>query len=268
MNKETQGPAGSIGDFVALKIQELYKESKIDLREALLKIDNREEAAQAPFQFDPAAGLLHRRDCKAIPESARTALYGVWRISAVESRFACPRCNPAGTAEKAGAEKKTAEKSETERPASEKTEKAPQGDVADLLYGVLSIVNQFGGVLRERGREFRKGGDGGRVKSELECLYAKLGEREKGLVMMTLLSLDQITRKLRDLDQGLSGGAKPNGQHANGHDGHAHDGHGHNGKGHAAGGPAKNGHDGKDRAPNGKGEARMTGRPLESGEAN
>lgn len=65
MNKPS--PGGSIGDFVALKIQELYKESKIDVREALLKIDNREEAAQAPFQFDPAAGLLHRRDCKAIP---------------------------------------------------------------------------------------------------------------------------------------------------------------------------------------------------------
>jgi hypothetical protein len=263
MNKETQGPAGSIGDFVALKIQELYKESKIDLREALLKIDNREEAAQAPFQFDPAAGLLHRRDCKAIPKGARTALYGVWRISAVESRFACPRCNPAGVAEKAGPEKKTAGKSASERPAPEKPGKAPQGDVTDLLYGVLSIVSQFGGVLRERGREFRKGGDGGRVKSELEELYAKLGEREKGLVMMTLLSLDQITRKIRDLDQGLSGGTDANGHHANGHDGR-----GPNGKAHAGGGPAKNGHDGKDGAPDGNGEARMTGRPLESGEAN
>jgi hypothetical protein len=257
MNKETQAPGGSIGDLVALKIQELYKESKIDLREALLKIDNREEAAQAPFQFDPAAGLLHRRDCKAIPEGARTALYGVWRISAVESRFACPRCNPAGRAEKGGTDKKAAGMSESERPASEAGGKAPQGDVADLLYGVLSIVNQFGGVLRERGREFRKGGDGGRVKSELEGLYAKLGEHEKGLVMMTLLSLDQITRKIRDLDQGLGGGVKPNG----------HDGPGPNGKAHA-GGPVKNGRGGEDRAPNGKGEARMTGRPLKSGEAN
>jgi hypothetical protein len=257
MNRETQAAGGTVGDLVALKIQELYKESKIDLREALLKIDNREEAAQAPFQFDPAAGLLHRRDCKAIPESARTALYGVWRISAVESRFACPRCNPAGAAEKAGSEKRAA-KSQSERPASEPNGKTPQGDVADLFYGVLSIVNQFGGVLRERGRELRKGGDGGRVKSELEGLYAKLGEREKGLVMMTLLSLDQITRKIRDLDQGLNGAAKPDGHHANGHGGNGHDG----------GSPVKNGHDGKDRTPDAKGEARMTGRPLESGEAN
>jgi hypothetical protein len=248
MNKAAQGPGGSIGDFVALKIQELYKESKIDVREALLKIDNREESAQAPFQFDPAAGLLHRRDCKAIPESARTALYGVWRISAVESRFACPRCNPAGAAEKPGPEKKAAETAESERVASEKSSKPPQGDVADLLYGVLSIVNQFGGVLRERGREFRKGGDGGQIKSELEGLYAKLGEREKGLVMMTLLSLDQITRKIRDLDQGLNGAAKPNGHQANGHDGP-----GHNGKAHAGSGLANDGHGGKDRAPNGKG---------------
>jgi hypothetical protein len=227
MNKPS--PGGSIGDFVALKIQELYKESKIDAREALLKIDNREEAAQAPFQFDPAAGLLHRRDCKAIPEGARTALYGVWKISPVESRFACPRCNPAGTAEKNGAEKPAAEKpepekktatgaSESERAGPEKNGKAPQGDVADLLYGVLSIVNQFSGVLRERGKEFRKGGDGGRIKSEIEGFYAKLGEREKGLVLMTLLSLDEMTRKIRDLDQGLNGAAKANGHAANGHD--------------------------------------------------
>ena len=257
MNRETQAAGGTVGDLVALKIQELYKESKIDLREALLKIDNREEAAQAPFQFDPAAGLLHRRDCKAIPESARTALYGVWRISAVESRFACPRCNPAGTADKAGSQK-AAGASQAERPASEAGAKAPHGDVADLLYGVLSIVSQFGGVLRERGREFRKGGDGSRVKLEIEGLYAKLGEREKGLVMMTLLSLDQITRKIRDLDQGLNGAAKPNGHHANGHGGNGHDGRS----------SARNGHSGKDGAPDDKGEARMTGRPLESGEAN
>jgi hypothetical protein len=241
MNKETQGPGGSIGDFVALKIQELYKESRIDLREALLKIDNREEAAQAPFQFDPAAGLLHRRDCKAIPESARTALYGVWRISAVESRFACPRCNPAGPTEKPGPEKKTAEAAGPERVASDKGSKPPQGDVADLLYGVLSIVNQFGGVLRERGREFRKGGDGGAIKSELEGFYAKLGKREKGLVMMTLLSLDQITRKIRDLDQDLNGAAKPNGQHADGHDGNSHAGNGHAGSRHENGAQAPNG---------------------------
>ncbi len=224
MNKPS--PGGSIGDFVALKIQELYKESKIDVREALLKIDNREEAAQAPFQFDPAAGLLHRRDCKAIPESARTALYGVWKISPVESRFACPRCNPAGSgrAEKPEAEKPDPEKkaaagpSESERSGPDKNGKAPQGDVADLLYGVLSVVNQFSGVLRERGKEFRKGGDGGRIKSEIEGFYAKLGEREKGLVLMTLLSLDEMTRKIRDLDQGLNGGAKANGHAANGHD--------------------------------------------------
>lgn len=83
---------------------------------------------------------------------------------------------------------------------------------------MLSVVNQFSGVLRERGKEFRKGGDGGRIKSEIEGFYAKLGEREKGLVLMTLLSLDEMTRKIRDLDQGLNGGAKANGHAANGHD--------------------------------------------------
>jgi hypothetical protein len=240
MNKQAQGPGGSIGDFVALKIQELYKESKIDAREALLKIDNREEAAQAPFQFDPAAGLLHRRDCKAIPESARTALYGVWRISAVESQFACQRCKPAEAAEKTGSAKK-ADAGESEPKAADKNGSAPQGDVADLLYGVLSIVNQFSGVLRERGREFRKGGDGGLIKTELEGLYGKLGKREKGLVLMTLLSLDEMTRKIRDLDQGLNETARPNGKHGNGHDAGGHAGNGHDRSGHNGDGSGPNG---------------------------
>jgi hypothetical protein len=220
---EGPGAGGSIGDYVAIKIQELYRESKIDAREALLKIDNREEAAQAPFQFDPAAGLLHRRDCKAIPDSARSALYGVWRVSAVEAKFACPRCRPAGAAERPEPERKAAGPESAQAGASaqadpRKDSKPPQGDVADLLYGVLSIVNQFGSVLRERGREFRRGGEGGRIKTELEGLYAKLGEREKGLVLMTMLSLDQMTRKIRDLEQDLNGAGKPANKTANGHD--------------------------------------------------
>ena len=71
-------------------------------------------------------------------------------------------------------------------------------------------------------------------------LYAKLDEREKGLVAVTLLSLDQITRKLRDLDQGLSGEGGAPGDHAT--RGHKPNGHAAEG-GRKQDGPAANGHD-------------------------
>jgi hypothetical protein len=185
------GSGAQVADLVALKIQELYKEGKLDKQQALLKIDNRDEAARAPFQFDPAAGTLHRRDCRSIPESARTALYGVWRVAAGDGWRVCPKCTPIPGAPPAA---------------------APQSDVSDLLYGLLSIVSQFGSVLRERGREYRQGSNGQQIGSEFQSLYAGLGEQEKGVVDKMLSSLDEVTHKLRDLDASLgsAGEAKDN----------------------------------------------------------
>jgi hypothetical protein len=172
-----------ISDLVALKIQELHKENKLDKQQALLKIDNRDEAARAPFQFDPAAGTLHRRDCGAIPEADRTALYGVWRVSAKDGWRACPKCKPIAGAEAAG----------------------EQGGITDVLYGLLSIVSQFSSVLRERGREYRSSGDGRRIGTEFETLYSGLSEQEKGVVDKILTSFEDMTRKLRDIDATLNG---------------------------------------------------------------
>lgn len=186
MSSGGNGAGAQISDLVALKIQELYKENKLDKQQALLRIDNRDEAARAPFQFDPASGTLHRRDCRAIPDSARTALYGVWRVAAKDGWRGCATCKPVARAE---------------APPSA----AEPGELTDVLYGLLSIVSQFGSVLRERGREYRKGSDGRLIGSEFESLYAGLGEQEKGVVDKVLTSFDQMTRKLRDIDATLNG---------------------------------------------------------------
>lgn len=185
------GAGAQISDLVALKIAELYKENKLDKQQALLKIDNRDEASRAPFQFDPAAGVLHKRDCRAIPENARTALYGVWRVHARDGWRGCAACRPVPQAEAAA-------------PAAE-----PAGELTDMLYGLLSIFSQFGSVLRERGREYRSGGDGRMIGSELQSLYAGLGEQEKGMVDKVLSSFDQMTRKLRDIDATLNDADAP-----------------------------------------------------------
>src|SRR4051812_22530725 len=84
--------AEPLGDALALKIQELRQQGGPDAR--LLRIDNREEAAHAPFQFDTVKARLHRTGCRAIPEGSRTALYGVWRLPAQAAAYGCPTCRP------------------------------------------------------------------------------------------------------------------------------------------------------------------------------
>ncbi|MGZ6013213.1 MAG: hypothetical protein ACXWK0_15325, partial [Caulobacteraceae bacterium] len=83
-------------DAIGLQIQDLHAAGRLNDEQPLLRIDNREQARQAPFQFDAAGGLLHRADCKAIPAGSRSALYGVWEVGTEDPRLACPRCEPLG----------------------------------------------------------------------------------------------------------------------------------------------------------------------------
>jgi hypothetical protein len=72
----------------------------------------------------------------------------------------------------------------------------------DLLYGVLSIVTQFGGVLRERGREYRGTLEGRVLGAQIEQVYRDLGEREKHALGTVLASLDGLSTLLREMDAG------------------------------------------------------------------
>src|ERR1700678_4178054 len=85
-------PAASLGDVLALRIQELRLGQ--DEPRPLLRIDNRAEAATAPFQFDTVLAQLHRNGCRATPSSSRTALYGLWQLPPQVRRDACPVCRP------------------------------------------------------------------------------------------------------------------------------------------------------------------------------
>jgi hypothetical protein len=219
MSEDTHSGELPIGDVIALKIQELYRDKKIDDTQALLKIDNRDQTEQAPFQFDMAGGMLHRRGCKAIPKAARSALYGLWQVPEVRRGFGCPRCNPLGMKPKR-AQATTPVKGRAQAGNGRGQDAQPQpqqglleGEAADILYGAMSIVMQFRSVLRERGREYRNGLLGQQVGAELEGIYAQLTEPSKGVVDVALSALDDLTRKVRDLDSSMAGsaGPKPNG---------------------------------------------------------
>jgi hypothetical protein len=184
-----------IGDAVALKVQELHSQKRLRGDQPLLRIDQRAEAARAPYQFDTAKGRLHRLGCTAIPRSSRSALYGVWRIGPEEEKLGCPECKPVA-------------------------ERADTGDdtfSTDVLYGVLSILDQFAGVLRERGREYRSTRQGRRVRLNVEGLARSLGTPGKDVLQVLVSTLDNIIRTVQDLEQNLTTRNGENG--ARGHNG-------------------------------------------------
>ncbi len=148
----------------------------------LLRLDNRERTQHAPFRLDAATGRLHRKECRAIPESSRSALYSVWKIDRDAQPLACPRCKPMPEPDKP---------QDPEYP-------------TDLLYGVLSVVNQFGGVLRERGQEYRKSSVGKALSMQIDGMYRGISERERSILDVVLTSLDQMAKTIRDLDENLA----------------------------------------------------------------
>jgi hypothetical protein len=209
-----QRGAPALGDLAAFKLQELRAQGKIRGDLPLLRIDQRADAAKAPFRFDSATGRLHRRDCRAIPRSSRSALYGVWQIGPGEQSLACEQCRPVPIAGRAG------------------DDALP----TDLFYGFLSVLDQFGHVLRERGREYRKGQPGRRLLADLGGVYSGFEKREREILDVITSALDGFLRAIQDVHQSLNGinghgtsGPATNGQGASGHAANGHAGNGHAG---------------------------------------
>lgn len=208
MTPAPSAPASRIGDAIALTLQELQRHGDAGQR-PLVRIDARREAAAAPFQLDVAAGRLHRAGCRALPERSRTALYGLWELPEAAAALACPRCRPGPRGEAA----------------------VDRDGAIDYLFGLLSTLDQFGGVIRERGREFRESTQGRALGRNLGGLYSSLGEREREVLGVVLTSLDGLITTIADLDSSVAGrnGADPgtarNGDgNGNGQPGHGSEG--------------------------------------------
>lgn len=170
-------------DQAALALQALRSGGRLGA-DVLLRIDNSAEAAAAPYQFDAAAGRLHRRSCAAIPDGA--PLYALWHLNRDHLTVACERC----------------------KPLSDETKPSETTDRADLLLGLVSLVSQFSGVLKERGRDYQKTAEGEALTAQLGAIYRTLGRREKDTLDAMLTALDTVVERLRALDRSL----KPNGE--------------------------------------------------------
>jgi len=86
----------TVVDAVGLGIQDLHASGQLAGDQPLLRIDNRERARNAPFQFDAAKGRLHRTGCRAIPGDSESALYGLWEIKPEDFEMVL-RANVLGT---------------------------------------------------------------------------------------------------------------------------------------------------------------------------
>jgi len=182
-----------IADAVGLHIQELHASGRLQGSQSLLKIDNRDRAVQAPFQFDAARGQLHRAGCRAIPRGSKSALYGVWKVAKEEEALACPRCKPMSD-----------QATDTKTDAKPDAKPGEPDSPVDLLFGVLSVISQFGGVLRERGQEYRNSRAGALLGGQIEKIYNSVNEREKGILDLLASSLGSLAVAVRDMENGLN----------------------------------------------------------------
>lgn len=187
--------ATEIGDRIALALQALRREPGVHVRRPLLRIDYRPEAAAAPFRFDMAGGKLHRTGCPAIVQAASQALYSVWDPGEELPALACEKCQPAPI----------------------ESAHMRQDSSLDIIYGFLSVVNQFGSVLKERGREYRNSRRGRRLAKDLSGMFSALDQTQQDALQLTLASLDGLVKALEQANRSLTpAGPVNNGRSRNG----------------------------------------------------
>jgi hypothetical protein len=216
---DSHSPARSqVADRVGLWIQELHTSGRLRGTQPLLRIDGGEQSRRAPFRLDAATGRIHRENCGRVPSGSLSALYSVRQFDEDDQLLACPRCKPMPNTD--------GEKKDADFP-------------TDVLFGLLSIVNQFGSVLRERGQEYRNSSAGKLLGAQIETLYRGVNAREKAILDVVMTSLDELVNTIHDLhadldkaNGGANGGRSANGvepprtngraPHTNGH-GNGHD---------------------------------------------
>jgi hypothetical protein len=173
------------GDQLALELQSLYQQGRIDADLGLLRIDYRDRAAEAPFCFDMVNGTLHRSGCPAIPKSASSAVYAVWRPEPDAEAVSCPGCRPV-----------------TSDPAEGKGMTEDRG--SDIVYGLVSILDQFGSVLRERGREYRHSSRGRQLTRDFDQLLSTLDQAQSESLKLTLSSIDGLIQAIAQINDRLN----------------------------------------------------------------
>jgi hypothetical protein len=93
-----------------------------------------------------------------------------------------------------------------------------QDSSLDIIYGFLSMVDQFGSVLRERGREYRNSRQGKRLAKDLGGMFSALDQTQQDALQLTLASLDGLVKAIEQANRSLAPDDGPvnNGRSSNG----------------------------------------------------
>ena len=181
MNSNRKRTFAELFETISLKIQELHRDGKITDEQALLKIDYRNEAVNAPFIFDTVNGRLHHAACKKIPYNSKTALYSVWQLQDKDLELSCKECHPVPV--KKGDMKKVS--------------------TSDIVYGFISVMDQFGSVLLERGKEYRRSERGQKVTKSIDALFKELDHKQREVLNIVLSSMDGVLKTMQELNANL-----------------------------------------------------------------
>lgn len=167
-------------DRFSIELQSLYRSPSEKEKSPLFNVSNESEAANAPFQYDSANAVLHRTGCPFIDEKYNLSIFALWEIKEEDLAFACKKCKPV-LIRREGVEKDS---------------------VSDMMYGILSLIDQFGSVLIERGKEYKKTGRG---KILAHSLGDSLNEKQEKLLDKSIASLDLFINTLHQLNLQMEG---------------------------------------------------------------
>ena len=86
----------------------------------------------------------------------------------------------------------------------EQTKPSEPTERADLLLGLLSLVSQFSGVLKERGRDYQKTNEGRVLTRRFSAAYRDLGGGRRTCSTQRSPCSDEVTERLRAANRSLN----------------------------------------------------------------
>jgi hypothetical protein len=176
------GPANLFED-ISLTIQELRRTGKIPAEPSLLRIHNPGEMTNAPFMFDMVNGRLHRAQCAKIPTVSRSALYAVWQPWQADLQQSCEIC----------------------RPATAEVRHMKTHIASDIVFGFLSLLDQFSSVLIERGKEYRNSTQGRQLEESFDGVLSALDQKQKEVLDLAISSLEVLLEGIEGRNGNLNG---------------------------------------------------------------
>ena len=132
MSERQQRRLENLADTLALRVQTLRSTGFLRETDTLLSLDYASQAAQAPYLFDMAGGILHRNHCPVVPDSSSSTLYALSDLREEDEKLACPICWPQLSADS----------------------RVPTNGTSEIFSGAMSYPNQFSSILRERRKDY------------------------------------------------------------------------------------------------------------------